>query len=266
MRTIGTQEFRQLSKICERVHGTSSNEPFTNHLYVILEKALPGIHFTIDHFKLNPLTLHRSMNQSLPRSTIDGFRHFIHQHPGLQIYLKNNRCVGSLLTVLGPDRYHKTELYNEVFRPVDVNDQVWLGVGDGHEIIAASYSRDTAYTESDLLTLSLIQPQIRIAWKNWQRTRALEAQLQNLKESQIQSEEQACATAAMKLALQSLTPRRREIIERIADGKSNQRIAEELKISRRTVEKHIEHIFAALNVNSRTALLYETGLKGHTTY
>jgi RNA polymerase sigma factor (sigma-70 family) len=261
LRNISTKEFRRISKICERVHGTVSTEPFTNHLYVILEKALPGIHFTIDHFKLTPLTLHSSMNRSLPRATIEMFNHFVHQHPGLQQYLASNLCVGSLLTALGPSRYRKTELYNEVFRPVDVNDQVWLGVGDRHEIIAASYSRDTAYTELDLLELSLIQPQIHIAWKNWQRTRALEAQIQNLK-----TDEQDCAAAAMKRALESLTPRRREIVELIADGKTSREIAEELKISRRTVDKHVEHIFNALGVRTRTALLYETGLKGRTTY
>ena len=260
MKNIGTQEFRRISKLCERVHRTSSNEPFTNHLYVVLEKALPGVHFTIDHFKLAPLSLHLSMNQSLPRTTIELFNHFIHQHPGLQLYLQAKQCVGSLLTVLGPSQYHKTELYNEVFRPVDVNDQIWLGVGDRHEIIAASYSRDTAYTKSDLLTLSLIQPQIRIAWKNWQRTRALEKQLQNLQESRIQSDEQAHAAATMKQALDSLTPKRREIVDQLAAGKTSREIADDLNISRRTVEKHLEHIFAALNVNSRTALLYETGL------
>ncbi|MGE4489035.1 MAG: response regulator transcription factor [Kiritimatiellales bacterium] len=261
LRNISTQEYRQIAKICERVHRTLSNEPFTNHLYVVLKDALPSVHFTIDHFSLKPLTMLEPLNQSLPDITFTMFQRFMHQHPGLQRYAEANQRRGSLLTELDPARYHKTELYNEVYRPVDINDQVWLAVGDRHELIAASYSRETAYTEHELLKLSLIQPQIHIAWKNWQRTRTLEKQLQDLQASRIESDEQARAALAIKNALQSLTPRRREIVELVAAGRTNLEIAADLKISRRTVEKHLEYIFAALGVRTRTALIYETGFK-----
>ena len=260
LKSISTKEATQIAKICERTHRTSSNEPFTNHLYVVLKDALPCVHFTIDHFSLKPLTFHEPLNQSLPDITFTMFQRFMHQHPGLQRYSGNNQHIGSLLNELELNHYRKTELYNEVYRPVDIHDQVWVAVGDRNELIAASYSRETAYTEHELLKLSFIQPQIHIAWKNWQRTRELEAQLQNLQESRIQLDEQARAATAMKCALETLTPRRREIVELVAVGKTNLEIAADLKISCRTVEKHLEHIFNAVGVRTRAALLYETGL------
>jgi DNA-binding CsgD family transcriptional regulator len=241
------------------VHCTTSNEPFSNHLYVVLKEALPSVHFTIDYFSLKPLIFHKPLNKSLPAITFTNFQHFMHQHPGLKKYVEANQCVGSLLTELNPAQYHKSGLYNEVYRPVDINDQIWFGVGDKNELIAISYSRETAYTEFEQLKLSLIQPQVNLAWKNWKQTRALKTQLLQLQTAQIQSDQQATHAAAMQHALQSLTRRQREIVEQISAGRTNQQISAALNISTRTVEKHIENICTALDVRSRAAILYKTG-------
>jgi DNA-binding NarL/FixJ family response regulator len=49
--------------------------------------------------------------------------------------------------------------------------------------------------------------------------------------------------------LGELTPREREILSVIAEGKSNQAIAEELFLTKRAVEKHINAIFLKLDVS-----------------
>jgi non-specific serine/threonine protein kinase len=51
-----------------------------------------------------------------------------------------------------------------------------------------------------------------------------------------------------------LTRREKEIAVLVADGLGNREIAERLLLSRRTVESHIEHIFAKLGLSSRTRL------------
>jgi non-specific serine/threonine protein kinase len=51
-----------------------------------------------------------------------------------------------------------------------------------------------------------------------------------------------------------LTRREKEIAVLVADGLGNREIAERLFLSRRTVESHIEHIFAKLALSSRTQL------------
>ena len=55
-------------------------------------------------------------------------------------------------------------------------------------------------------------------------------------------------------AKHELTPREIEISALVARGKSNRAVAEELVISERTVEKHLDSIFAKLGVTSRTEL------------
>ena len=49
-----------------------------------------------------------------------------------------------------------------------------------------------------------------------------------------------------------LTRREAEVLELIAAGRSNKRIAFELGISEKTVKTHVGHLLAKLNVSDRT--------------
>lgn len=257
-RDMNTAELKRVVKICERVHYTHSAESFNNHLYVVLNQALPSVHFTVDHFALGPLSHKEALNNSLPPITFEMFAYFMHQHPGIILYGESQH-VGSILTEQHPEQYRKTELYNEVYRPVDIEDQVWMGVGDKEELIAVSFSRDAVYTEQDILTLSLIQSQIKIAWSNWKRIRSLEDQLKGLSRGRIHSERQALNASAVETSIQSLSRRQREVVERVTVGKTNVEIAAEFAISPRTVEKHLERIFAVVGVHTRIALASAAG-------
>lgn len=50
--------------------------------------------------------------------------------------------------------------------------------------------------------------------------------------------------------LGALTPREREVLGKIAEGKSNSLIAEELFLTKRSVEKHVNSIFLKLSLGS----------------
>lgn len=58
---------------------------------------------------------------------------------------------------------------------------------------------------------------------------------------------------AAHLAQLHLTEREREVLALVAAGKTNGEIATILAISARTVQKHLEHIFQKLGVETRTA-------------
>ncbi len=62
-----------------------------------------------------------------------------------------------------------------------------------------------------------------------------------------------CAAAAAPARDYGLTAREREILRWLAAGKSNAEIAAILAIRPRTVHKHLEHVFAKLGVENRTA-------------
>jgi DNA-binding CsgD family transcriptional regulator len=56
-----------------------------------------------------------------------------------------------------------------------------------------------------------------------------------------------------RLATASLTPRETEVLSWIAKGKTNRDVGEILGMSPRTVNKHLEHVFEKLGVETRAA-------------
>ncbi len=59
--------------------------------------------------------------------------------------------------------------------------------------------------------------------------------------------------AASRLSTASLTPRETEVLSWIAKGKTNRDVGEILGMSPRTVNKHLEHVFEKLGVETRAA-------------
>ena len=59
-----------------------------------------------------------------------------------------------------------------------------------------------------------------------------------------------------------LTPREREVLQLVAEGHTNNAIAEELKISVKTVEKHRANLMTKLEVNDLASLIRESIKKG----
>jgi len=77
----------------------------------------------------------------------------------------------------------------------------------------------------------------------------------------------AARRAAIKEQLEALTPREREILERLVKGQANKVIAVELDISERTVESHRRHIKEKLKVRTlaelaQIALQHHSGEQG----
>ncbi len=59
------------------------------------------------------------------------------------------------------------------------------------------------------------------------------------------------------LELASLSPAERAVASLVADGLTNPQIGDRLYISRRTVQTHLVHIFAKLDIASRAQLAAE---------
>ena len=80
---------------------------------------------------------------------------------------------------------------------------------------------------------------IRLVWDVGQRSLILE--------------EQPITTQPQPLAPRGLSPREAQVLDWLAQGKTNKEIGVILELSPRTVQKHLEHIYQKLGVETRTA-------------
>ncbi|HRJ45582.1 MAG TPA: response regulator transcription factor, partial [Caldilineaceae bacterium] len=69
-------------------------------------------------------------------------------------------------------------------------------------------------------------------------------------------------TRTQPALLAELTPREREVLTHIAEGKTNREIADVLVISPKTVDRHRENIMQKLNLHSRVELVKYAISKG----
>jgi DNA-binding CsgD family transcriptional regulator len=123
----------------------------------------------------------------------------------------------------------RLELYWEVDRPLGCEHELTLWLKDGDAAVgsfAFDRFRDD-FTDRDVQVLEVLRPHLL----------------------------QFATRAATRWpqAAASLTPREREILGWVARGKSNHEIATILWLSPGTIRKHLDHIYAKLDVSNRTA-------------
>ena len=103
----------------------------------------------------------------------------------------------------------------------------------------------------------LKESQARIWWKGigavlagqyWLGNESLAVLVQAIRDSPIQERGNGAARHV------GLTPREIEIVQRIADGRSNREVGEECSIRERTVKHHLTNIFEKVGVSSRLEL------------
>jgi two-component system, NarL family, response regulator DegU len=71
-------------------------------------------------------------------------------------------------------------------------------------------------------------------------------------DGQAEGEQQGYQKVEVRRPLHLLTRRECEVLQLLADGKSNRAIGEELYISEKTVKNHVSNILQKMNVNDRT--------------
>ena len=270
---VATNSFKNLSNddlqhvmlICERLHQADPGQSFLHHCQVVMDQAFACVHHSTELYSLNPFVLTELENFTVDASWIEIFNQHVLDHPYAEHMLSNQH---SHLETIQQEptlkSFKTTALYNEFYNQVQGQNQLWFGYRDNNEFMNVIYLRESEYTDTELSMARLIQPHVETAWNNWKRVRAFKQELDLLKGSIFQSEEQETAAAAIRNRIESLTARQQDVVELVAAGKDNQRIADELHISVGTVKKHLQMIFKALDVQHRTQLAAKWH-QGHST-
>ena len=138
-------------------------------------------------------------------------------------------------------------LHHEYYIPAGSRCQLFVFLYEhGSVRCSLAFNRERRdFSPQDRAVLTLIAPHVACAWRRCHEL----AQLRQTCESRS-----ALATAAaFDGQVPSLTRRENEILHWVAEGKRNSEISRILELSPRTVGKHLEHVFAKLGVETRTA-------------
>jgi DNA-binding CsgD family transcriptional regulator len=134
--------------------------------------------------------------------------------------------------------YHASGMYVDYLRHLGTEREivVVLPAGPGRTLrLMFTRGPGPDFTERDRTLLTLLRPHLQAAYVAAERKR---------------------------LGVVPLTVRQREILQYVAVGLGNHQIARRLGLSDATVGKHLENIFARLEVTSRTAAVARAGLAG----
>lgn len=151
-------------------------------------------------------------------------RHF-HEHPLVRFHAYQGGRVPQRITDSVPfEQFRRTALYNDYYRRIRIDHAIALPiyVRDGLLVSFVLNRTRRDFTERERALLEVLRPHLA---KIYQRISTVG----------------------------QLTARETEVLRWVAAGKSNAQIGAILRISARTVQKHLQNIYDKLGVESRTA-------------
>jgi DNA-binding CsgD family transcriptional regulator len=198
-----------------------------------------------DLVSLNKIDLTGNMGGSIamfepefisPRLIEPAFDRYVHQHPLVQEMKRTGDGRPMRMSdYVDMAEFQRTELYEHVFKPLRSLHQIGLSVTAVPGLIVGIGINRTHedFTDEELHLALLLHEQIPAA-------------LHHVQLREIHQRERELGDAP------ELTEREREVLVYLRAGMSNQQIAEALHLGRRTIEKHLERLYAKLGVRSRT--------------
>ena len=155
----------------------------------------------------------------------DAFDRHFHEHPLVRFHgYAGGRVTQRISDSVPPSDFRRSALYNEYYRRVRIDHAMALPIYVGNGLLASfvlnRMRRD--FSDRERALLDVLRPHLARAFM---RVRHLEG----------------------------LTEREAQVLRWAAAGKSDAQIAAILRISVRTVHKHLQNVYGKLGVESRTA-------------
>jgi len=165
------------------------------------------------------------------------FKHPLVRHHGFEGGQRTHR----LSDAQGRRDFHRSALYAEYYRRIGIDQAVAVPLFvDGRTLVSVVLNRRAMdFSERDCERLELLRPHLAFFYRH-----ACGAERRSVS---------PLVPVAPDAIPPDLTPREREVLHWLATGKTDGEIAALLSLSPRTVQKHLEHIYVKLGVETRTA-------------
>lgn len=149
----------------------------------------------------------------------------------------NHDQVAVLSNITDPADYRKSNHYAQVFGKSGVTDAMSIPFGSDGETARVIICRDSqGFSDGEVETAQLLQPVLTGC----------------LRQSRVMEQLRSDPLSEEAMRDRGLTARESQIFCRLAAGKTSQAVGQELSISVRTVEKHVQNIYARIGARNRS--------------
>ena len=257
LRSCDTQA---LLKALDALYQPTTVAGFPAHLFAILSELLPGTAVSLDFvdFVRHRTESHVSSDHLTPTQAAEieaVVREFIWQNP-VGAHLADGRPTAVIqpTDLISQRQFHRTDLYQLAFQPSGMEYQIVAGLawpqGSGGFVVNRPRTRNFTLREVALVTH--LRPHVERAYLALRHLADLRSQLATAQEMLAAEGHTVQPTEPIA---PRLTSREAEVVRWVSEGKRNGEIAIILGISLRTVEKHVENLFAKLGVETRAGIV-----------
>jgi len=187
----------------------------------------------------------------MPIESLELFYRLAHQNPLAERHLRTRDGRPHRISdVVTQEQFHQTDLYRELYAPIGIEYQISFALpSTGEEILAIVLSRREAdFSDEERELLAVARPHLIQVYRNaLHHSGGINRQVLR-----------SAPFAHQKQTLQDLglTPAQAKVLSLIASGRSTREIAGELRISQRTVQKHLQGVYRRLGVSDRSAAIH----------
>ncbi len=177
-------------------------------------------------------------------------RHFF-EHPLVRYHgFEGGRVTRRISDSLSRSDFRRSAIYADYYQRVGLEHTVAVPLLiDARRLVSLVLNRrGLDFSERDCERLELLRPHLAFLYRQSRQHDA----------NPCVGDAPPSGSVPAPAELESLTPRENEVLHWLARGKTDADIAALLGLSPRTVQKHLEHIYIKLGVETRTAAVMRT--------
>jgi DNA-binding CsgD family transcriptional regulator len=238
---ISSKQMHRLLDFIAGLQECTSRETFGADLIRLTGELIPSLLIAYDQIEERTGTYELAHNSPLDFADtvhyLDRLRDVYQQNP-IYGYIQSGgkEPVMDIAHLASQRQLQRTDFYQDIFKPLGIRHQVNVMLPRAGWITTLTINHDRAFKPEQHELLHLASRHIMLA----HRSVCLAGELQRKSKAGIDE-------------LPRLTPREREVMHWLGEGKRNGEIAKILGCAMRTVEKHVENILAKTGTETRTA-------------
>ena len=239
------------SRLLELIGDTSELleiEEFRSALLEAVRRAVPSDWVTLNDIGPDPDTIAVLVDPVPDPAMLREFATLAHQNPLIEHYnLTHDARAWRISDIVSQEEFHSREVYQRIYRLLKVEYQLAFTLPHVKDrILGVALSRsDRDFSEQERDMLETARPFLIQSYRNAVRYSALLA-------GRRTGQDPLTLPDVTQLCALGLTHRQSQVLQLIATGAAEREIGVRLGISHRTVQKHLEHCYRTLGVDSRS--------------